>query len=74
MNSQKIIAPMLSFVITFCLVLFYHFYGQESHFTFLGDSRHYLESCDQLVLLIRALFAGTSIDKYTWIILGLSNA
>ncbi len=54
------LAPGISFLVALSLALWLHFSGQEPHNVFFSDSRHYLESCQQLVTLIQSMTAGLS--------------
>jgi hypothetical protein len=45
-------APSLVFAVALCFSLWHHFTAPELRTTFFGDSRHYLESCRQLVAVL----------------------
>lgn len=50
--------PLLCFAVSFLLALSHNLSSQQLHSTFFADSRHYLESCQQVVTLIGALTSG----------------
>ncbi|GEM_PF-2759131 len=51
-------APLIAGAIAFGLAMLAQLLGQEPRAIFFGDSRHYLESCRQLVVLIRTACSG----------------
>jgi hypothetical protein len=50
--------PLFVAALALCFSLWHHFAAQEARSTFFGDSRHYLETCRQLVILARAGMTG----------------
>lgn len=52
LRLSSIVAPSLVFALTLCVSLWHHLTAPELRTTFFGDSRHYLESCRQLVAIL----------------------
>lgn len=48
----------IAFLVALTLALWQHFGGFEPHNVFFSDSRHYLESCQQLVSLFQSITGG----------------
>lgn len=54
----SVLPSAAAFLVALTLALWQHFGGFEPHSVFFSDSRHYLDSCQQLVSLIQSITDG----------------